>query len=42
VAKIAKAGDMIITLGAGDIWKYGELLADELQDRSKKETKHNK
>lgn len=31
ISKIAQSGDMIITLGAGDIWKYGELLIDRLK-----------
>ena len=42
IAKIVKAGDMVITLGAGDIWKYGELLADELKAQSDIKHKKNK
>ncbi|MCK4893042.1 MAG: UDP-N-acetylmuramate--L-alanine ligase [Calditrichia bacterium] len=42
VAELAKAGDMVITLGAGDIWKYGELLVNELQAQSRKKHKKNR
>jgi UDP-N-acetylmuramate--alanine ligase len=42
VANISKTGDMVITLGAGDIWKYGEFLAEELEIQSKKKQKKNK
>jgi UDP-N-acetylmuramate--alanine ligase len=38
VANIVKSGDMVITLGAGDIWKYGELLASELKAKFPKKT----
>lgn len=29
--KLSKEGDIIVTLGAGDIWKYGEKFVDELK-----------
>ncbi len=29
--KLSKQGDIIVTLGAGDIWKYGEKFVDELK-----------
>ncbi len=32
VVKIVRPGDMVITLGAGDIWKYGEALIDRLKN----------
>ncbi len=28
-----KTGDLVITLGAGDVWKIGEILAEELKKR---------
>jgi len=28
--KLSKQGDIIVTLGAGDIWKYGEKFVEEL------------
>ena len=28
-----KSGDMVITLGAGDVWKIGETLMEELEKR---------
>ena len=28
-----KTGDLVITLGAGDVWKIGETLAEELKKR---------
>ncbi len=30
VKKLIQSGDMVITMGAGDIWKTGERLAEEL------------
>jgi UDP-N-acetylmuramate--alanine ligase len=33
LAKIVRSGDMIITLGAGDIWKTGDALADLLEGK---------
>ncbi|MCK6604002.1 MAG: UDP-N-acetylmuramate--L-alanine ligase [Ignavibacteriaceae bacterium] len=30
--EIMKKGDIIVTMGAGDIWKYGEMIASELKD----------
>src|SRR5699024_7042996 len=30
--EIAEAGDVIITMGAGDIYKYGEEFVDELEN----------
>ncbi len=32
----ARPGDLIITIGAGNVWKIGEALAGELQSRSRK------
>jgi len=29
--KVVKSGDMVITLGAGDIWKVGESLLSTLR-----------
>jgi UDP-N-acetylmuramate--alanine ligase len=29
-------GDLIITIGAGSVWKIGEALAKELEARSQK------
>ena len=29
--KITKSGDIVITMGAGDIWKYGEQFLKEIQ-----------
>ncbi|MCO6473139.1 MAG: UDP-N-acetylmuramate--L-alanine ligase [Melioribacteraceae bacterium] len=29
--KLSKEGDIIVTLGAGDIWKYGEKFVEELK-----------
>lgn len=34
--KIKKEGDIIITMGAGDIWKYGEKFIKLLQDKENK------
>ncbi len=34
VLEIIHPGDMVITLGAGDIWKYGEALIEALKKRS--------
>jgi UDP-N-acetylmuramate--alanine ligase len=31
--KIKKLGDIIITMGAGDIWKYGEEFIDQLKSQ---------
>ena len=33
VEAILKPGDMVITLGAGDVWKAGERLVDLLKDK---------
>ncbi|MEE9614316.1 MAG: UDP-N-acetylmuramate--L-alanine ligase [Thermodesulfobacteriota bacterium] len=33
-----RAGDMVITLGAGDVWKAGEGLLDLLKEKRRKET----
>lgn len=35
-SNILKAGDMVITLGAGDIWKYGEQVIDIISEKTKK------
>ncbi len=29
---IMRKGDIVVTMGAGDIWKYGEMIAHELKD----------
>jgi UDP-N-acetylmuramate--alanine ligase len=31
--RVKKLGDMIITMGAGDIWKYGEEFIDQLKSQ---------
>jgi len=33
IEKLLKKGDMVITLGAGDIWKTGEKILDRLKNR---------
>ncbi|MBN2366460.1 MAG: UDP-N-acetylmuramate--L-alanine ligase [Calditrichaeota bacterium] len=33
VADLVRAGDMVITLGAGDIWKFGEALIEVMKSR---------
>ena len=33
VEAVLKPGDMVITLGAGDVWKAGERLVDLLKDK---------
>jgi len=38
VSGLLKAGDMVITLGAGDIWKFGEQLVDILSGKENKST----
>ena len=30
---IVKSGDIVITMGAGDIWKYGEELLNQLKNQ---------
>ncbi|HXK92806.1 MAG TPA: UDP-N-acetylmuramate--L-alanine ligase, partial [bacterium] len=32
-APLAKAGDVIVTLGAGDVWKAGRLILEDLRKR---------
>ncbi|MEK6572093.1 MAG: UDP-N-acetylmuramate--L-alanine ligase, partial [Bacteroidota bacterium] len=32
--KIKKQGDIILTMGAGDIWKYGEEFVMQLRSKS--------
>lgn len=32
VAKIARPGDIILTLGAGDVWKIGEKILEEIEN----------
>jgi UDP-N-acetylmuramate-alanine ligase len=35
VAKLARDGDMVMTMGAGDIYKAGEMLLDKLSGKRK-------
>lgn len=35
--KVVKKDDIVITMGAGDIWKYGEKFVDELNKGKKLE-----
>jgi UDP-N-acetylmuramate-alanine ligase len=28
-----KAGDIVITMGAGDIWKYGEEFLNQIKNK---------
>jgi UDP-N-acetylmuramate--alanine ligase len=30
--EILLPGDILLTLGAGDVWKVGEMVLDELSD----------
>lgn len=32
--EIVKPGDIVITMGAGDIWKYGEEFIKKLMSKS--------
>jgi UDP-N-acetylmuramate--alanine ligase len=34
--KVVRPGDIIITMGAGDIYKYGEAFVDKLKKGIKK------
>lgn len=34
VASLVRRGDVVLTLGAGDIWRYSRLLVDELRART--------
>jgi UDP-N-acetylmuramate--alanine ligase len=36
LAQDAKSGDLIITIGAGNVWKIGEALAEKLNARNQK------
>ena len=31
--EIKKAGDIIVTMGAGDIWKYGEKFVELVKEK---------
>jgi UDP-N-acetylmuramate--alanine ligase len=33
VVELARPGDLVITMGAGDIWKAGEQIINRLQER---------
>jgi UDP-N-acetylmuramate-alanine ligase len=33
LASLVQPGDMVITLGAGDVWKVGDELAEKLKER---------
>ncbi len=39
--EIVKGGDIVITLGAGDIWRYGEIFFNELQEGESARTAGN-
>lgn len=35
ILKEAKSGDLVITMGAGDIWLFGEMAINQLQERGR-------
>jgi UDP-N-acetylmuramate-alanine ligase len=35
LTEVVRAGDLVLTLGAGDIYRVGEKLLEEIERRSK-------
>jgi UDP-N-acetylmuramate--alanine ligase len=36
LAQITRPGDVVITLGAGDIWKYGKRFLERLEGKGER------